>query len=799
MTVPLERNLDAGRTVDRLRCDQHRTDAYGGPWPGRIALVTMPALVFGIVALTYGRGLTEGFADSFKYVHDAHTNLFVVSERAAALKGDQPLFDAKWFHPYPHAAAFMEHLIFSGGLYGLLKAAGFGEASAYNVAALLLLVLNYLASELLLKELLGRRLFSVPLAMMAAFSPYCWARYYAPLNTAFFPSVLALVVLRRACVRPSWTTGLGAPLLVALQFWTAMYVGMFAVILAVFVVPATLLLVPDRVQLRRMAVRLGAGLVAALVALVPIWRAYDGPMRTLHPGESYEYVSAYQSMTFATLWAPAPLDCRLRLLGKERTPTECAEENFIGWPLAILGLATVLGLFAGWLNRLRIRARMRELTDPSFVVPVVTIAAAAGLCLVVGATWPWHLGMLGLLLRRRSDGRPATSFALHLVELGLLVYDVALNPAISLPWGELRSSYALFHRYVPGMSGIRSEYRIVVFLPLIVAILVGVYWRRLATSWPLRSRRWAAAVLLAVTLPSSLPAWQGFVPALPDRGSPTMQAASALPGGAILAVMLAKGTALARPNDAAQARLDSYIVVHGHRTVTGYSGYVSPAAKALVAAAALPDERQRVVQSVRLARLFGATHMLVGWLDERAPAEDRIVEAAAGSIRTVARDEHFALFELVPNAVGAGLAPSPGASPGSHLLDANVTTSFTRAASTDSASTARHVSSGAQQAGEWVEARFKGTRRVDAVVFSPGLEVESIPHQFVVEARVGGVWREVASSRSLALPDELIRHPLSGVFRVPLSQIDADTVRLRLVEGSPFRWSLANFGAEGKP
>ena len=127
MTVPLERNLDAGRTVDRLRCDQHRTDAYGGPWPGRIALVTMPALVFGIVALTYGRGLTEGFADSFKYVHDAHTNLFVVSERAAALKGDQPLFDAKWFHPYPHAAAFMEHLIFSGGLYGLLKAAGCGE------------------------------------------------------------------------------------------------------------------------------------------------------------------------------------------------------------------------------------------------------------------------------------------------------------------------------------------------------------------------------------------------------------------------------------------------------------------------------------------------------------------------------------------------------------------------------------------------------------------------------------------------------------------------------------------------
>ena len=63
----------------------------------------------------------------------------------------------------------------------------------------------------------------------------------------------------------------------------------------------------------------------------------------------------------------------------------------------------------------------------------------------------------------------------------LLVVDIALNPTIEFLDFKFSSVYQYFFAFVPGFDGLRSEYRIIVLLPIFMSIIAAIALRRFFT------------------------------------------------------------------------------------------------------------------------------------------------------------------------------------------------------------------------------------------------------------------------------------------------------------------------------
>jgi hypothetical protein len=790
--------------------------------PSRVAAVLLPLAAVALVVFTHGWQLWWGIADSFKWSYDAHLIVHNVDDRYRAFAGAHDWLDADWFFPYPRPIVFMEPLFVEGVVYGAMRLLGLPAAAAFNACVGLLMLLNEASAYLLLRNLGSRRTVATLLAMLAAFSPFVWARYYSPFNTIFFPAVLALVLILRATRRPAWLPCIAAPVLLAVQTWTGLYVTMFAVLCGLALAPQLVARAGQSGALSQAALRLSVGAVLAAAMVWPVAKTYREGLAELHPGASYEYVSHYQPKSWGDHFSAASVPCRFGLVGSRQDVAACREEMFLGWPLLSVGLLGVAFFLFAFARRRAGRslepADSSEAVESSLPEPAKRrsrtarvagmLIIGAGAALAAKATWPFHLACLAVLPLRPGHDGSRTRYVVDsvwLMYLAFLIFDVSMNPKVNLPGTSLRSVHSIFY-HVPGMSGIRSEYRVVVFLPLVVAAFVAVQLREAESSLKgagrRRSLRLAAYVVAGlVVLLYSQPPWQRFFEIVPFRESAVLEAAGALPNDAVLSVLAGEGGAIRWPTDADRARLDSYIMVHRHRTLSGFTNYTVPGASTLLAAAALPDPEARVLSAARVSRLFGASHLLIHWLDADAPSGWGLSPALGRAVRVVASDKRFALLEVLPMAdVAFGPARESFVPEEAARIYARLSASFglVEAGTNAPCQTEVVCSAGPQREGDALVLSFTRDVTAETLVIQPGLNTEGLPQGFVVEALVGGRWQPVASRDRWAISWDQIEHPRTGVLGVKLEAVRSEGVRVRLTTGSPFRWQLADVWVEGR-
>jgi hypothetical protein len=764
------------------------------------------AVVLG-VAPFLGR-LANGVATAHEYWYDAVGHLYLSWERFRSLTLRQGFFDFRWFFPYADTGTYNEPGLTHGLLFGLFDLAVPGEALAFNLALVAILALNALALQALLRDAVRHRWVAAIFAVAGALCPFAWTRYAHPPNTVIFWGLLGLLFLRRAARRPTWPRCAAAPALFTVQLYSSFYTGMFFLVPLVLFLPAAVARARAGGHAGRFLLRSGLAAAAGLPLLAALQLSYADTREQLGTVNSHEYVSEYMKRDlsdFADASSPA---CRLGLFGVTRPEEDCRAEMFPGWP-ALAGAG--LGLLAAGLALAirRGRAAGGEGGGRAWLRVGLPVAGAAA-ALIAGSTWPFHLGLWAALAI--PGRRPGGALALRCpaavpAAAALLVIDVALNPVVGLGGSGLASIHRAFFELVPGFDGLRSEYRIVVLLPPLLAWIGALAARRLLLLRPLRRSPGATRILLAtaaaLVLFEALPGWQEFAP-LPrsDRTPPVLVAARELPPGAVLAVVKGRDLGLTGRRHRDANYFLGHIALHGHRQVTGYSTYNAPGSEAVEQAARVPAPGERLAWAARTARLFGATHLLVDWREAKTPAEGEVSRwfSASGRLHLVARDDHLALGEILERddtargSVPSDREPAGVAIDGIRVRPAGGTPAT---AATDGNPRTGWRSRTAQRSGDEVRIELPGKTCVAGLAFTPGLRVTGLPTAWSVLVPGEDAPRALFEKRRWEIPSDLIGHPLDGMVRATFEPVETDVLLLRVDEPSAFPLVLAEVAVVG--
>jgi hypothetical protein len=771
----------------------------------RVPAVLLPLAVLIAGALPHLDRLGDHVAKAHEYWYDATGHLYLSWERFGALTFQHGFFDFRWFHPYADTGTYNEPSLTHGLLFGLFDLITPGEAWAFNLAMLAILGLNGIALYLLLRDFVRRPWIAALLATAGALSPFAWIRYAHPPNTIVFWGLLGLLLLRLAARRPTWLRCAAVPALFTAQLYSSFYAGMFFVVPLVVLLPTSLAAARARRCLGRFVLRTGlvALLFVPLLALLQV--SYADTRRELGKVNTYEYVSGWMKRGTADLADAAPLVCQLRLFGVSRPQEQCRGEMFPG--RIVLATAALSALLAAFLALRRFGAG--DLT--SRLVRVALVVTGGIVALVLGLTLPFHVGLwaaLAVSAGRRGGSLAVTSPIAAPIAAALLVVDVSVNPTVQLFGFELASIHRIFFEVIPGFDGLRSENRIAVLLPPLLAIVGAVGLRRLLALGPLRRRRWVApAILVPLALLIAIdcqPAWQEYEP-LPrsDRAPAVLRTAADLSDDAVIAVVKGRGAGITRRRDWDANYFLGHIVTHGKRQISGYSTYNTPASEAIELAAGLRSRRARLMWVARLAHLFGATHLLIDWREAEAPGDAALDPMlAAGGLVLVARDRHLVLAAIGrrgdtargPVAAAPGVSEpvvAPESAGGSRR-------SWRLGRALDGDPETVWSSRTPQRKGQWVELAFDRPVRAAGLVFSPGRRVETLPTGFVVELDAGRGWRAVHEQPRWEVPYSLIARPGTGLVSVPLPAEPFQRLRLRLTADSPFAWNLARLEVRGR-
>jgi hypothetical protein len=775
--------------------------AMGSPKPRRFrvpaVLLPLAALLVGI-APHLGR-LGDHVVRAHEYWYDALGHMYIAWERFGALTFQHGFFDFRWFYPYADTGTYNEPSLTHGLLFGLFNLVTPGEAWAFNLAMIAILALNAVALYLLVRDFVHRPWIAAVLATVGALSPFAWIRYAHPPNTVIFWGLCGLLLLRMAARRPTWPRCAAVPALFTVQLCSSFYAGMFFLVPLVVFLPAALASAWRNGLLARLVLRAGLCSLACAPLLAALQLSYADTRQELGQVNTYEYVSGWMKRSTADLADAAPLTCQLRALGISRPQAECRGEMFPGRLIPVLATLSLLVALALALRRLRAGGGLlRVAVRPACVVVGAVLAA------VLGLTLPFHLGLWAALAwpgRRPGRALAVSSPIAVPLAAALLVIDVSVNPTVSLLGLELDSIHRIFFAVVPGFDGLRSENRIAVLLPPLLAIVGAVGLRRLLAIDPVRRRRWAApAALVPLALLAAVdaqPAWQEYEPfPRSDRIPDALEAAAELHPDAVLAVVKGRGHGITRREDWDANYFLAHIVLHGHRQVTGYSTYNTPASQAIERAARI-RRGERLGWVARTAYLFGASHLLIDWRETRPPADRAILERLGrdGGMTLVARDQHMALYAIDPlpgvahgpvSAKTLDLGPviAPDRARGSgrgwklgSVLDGDPATTWS--------------SRTRQKSGQWIELSFAQPVRAAGLVFAPGLRTETLPTGYVVEIADREGWQTVVEKDRWEVPQSLVDRPGSGVVALPLPPTRFTRLRMRLTEGSPFAWNLA--------
>ncbi|MCP4710047.1 MAG: hypothetical protein GY869_15595, partial [Planctomycetes bacterium] len=207
----------------------------------------------------------------------------------------------------------------------------------------------------------------------------------------------------------------------------------------------------------------------------------------------------------------------------------------------------------------------------------------------------------------------------------LLIVDVALNPVIEVFDYSFASIHQYFFYYLPGFDGMRSEYRIIVLLPVFLSIIAAISTRRFLAYMTFKGlRRTVFIILLMLSMWSifdAQPSWQEYKPApRTDRKSKIFAAASSLPPKAVIAFVRGRGYEIAPYLEHRGAYWVNYILLHGHRQITSKSTYMAPASMAIgFRVGSLRNKKTRLKWAQRIAYMFGGTHLIIDWGDQRTP------------------------------------------------------------------------------------------------------------------------------------------------------------------------------------
>jgi hypothetical protein len=286
--------------------------------------------------------------------------------------------------------------------------------------------------------------------------------------------------------------------------------------------------------------------------------------------------------------------------------------------------------------------------------------------------------------------------------------------------------------------------------------------------------------------------------------TPVLEAASELPEGSVIAFMNGRGDTLVRYLEHVGAYWDNYIVLHGHRQITSKSTYKTPASEAIAwGATRLAEKDKRIRWSRRIAYMFGATHIIIDWGGARAPST-RVIEAMiahAPGARMLARDREMVLLEIgTPSKTAHGPVPSARIE-GTELEVAWQMRSSDRSAegelAFDEDFTTMWTGRRGQRVGDWVEFEADEPRCLTGVGFTPGLRIERQPVAYSVEVLTDSGWKEVASQTRWEVPQTMVEKPGTGMIRIPFPSVRSGLIRISIIEGSPWPWSIAEFRAYG--
>ncbi len=769
----------------------------------RFAPVLFPFAVILVGIAPHVRKLGDYLVASHEYWYDGLIHTYLSWERFSALKFDHGFFDYKWFAPYSSTGTYNEPGLTNGILFGLFDALTPGEVWAFNLSMIAILALNGLALYLLIKDFVHNRWVAAIFATVGALSPFAWVRYFHPANTIIFWGLLGLLFLRRAVREPTWRRCFAAPALFVAQLFSSLYTGMFFFVPLILLAPMAVAEAHARGLLAKFCLRIGVAVLAMLPLLAGLQLAYLDTRHELGRENTYAYVSMWMKRGTQDLVPKAPLTCQLRTLGVVADQKKCRDELFPG---RLVLVTAVLGLLAACMVSIRKKRRSKYwIFHVAF--PLVGLVAA----LLSGYTFPVHIGIwLALcwpLWQPRKWAGVRNRMAVY-AAVSLFIVDVALNPTIDIGV-ELASIYQLFFYAVPGFDGIRSEYRIVVLLPVFLAIVGAIATRYLVTMAALR--RWhrcrlaMLVVLGAWAVFDAQPAWQEYRPApRSDRRTPVLAAAAALPQDAVLAIVKGRGRTITRRIDADGAYWDAYVMIHGHRQITNKSTYKAPASESIQRSVVrLRNRAARLPWAMRLAYLFGGTHMIIDWRGASAPS-NRVVEKMLpdeATTKIVARDEHMVLVEI-EDFPGTAHGPVPATKTVDEVID---TTWKVRSSGAWSKNPTKNAVDGdfqtrwstrrSMSTDDWISFEAPGAVCVSGIGFTPGLGIERHPTSYTVEVYENGSWRRVAEQTRWEIPQTLVDRPGSGLIDVSIKPVQTKKIRIRSTCKTPWPWSIARFVA----
>ncbi len=760
-----------------------------------VLLLPLATVIIGL--LPHLSRLSDNTAEAHPHWWDAMGHLYLCWERFRSLTFQQGFFDFLWYYPYANTGTYNEPSLTQGLLFGVFSLFTAGEPLAFNLGMATIVLLNAIALYVLTDEMVNHRWVAVIFATVGGLSPFAWVRYAHPPNTVIFWGLLGLYFVSKASSHASWRNCLAALAMFVIQAFSSFYVSMFFVIPLLFFVPAALVKSVQTKQVKRLLLR---GVLATLLFLPFLFfltASYTYTRTELNRKNTYEYVSRLLPRTTTDYLDVGPIACHLRALGITEDKNKCRGEMFPG-RLVIAGTVLALILAVGH------AAAGKWLTRSVFVRSFLVVVGLT-FAVVLRESWPFHLAVwanLWLPVRGKGCLAVRSPIAVPLVT-ALVVADIACNPTVRILGIDFGSIHRIFYSVIPGFDGLRTEYRIAVLLPPLMA-MIGAHGLRglLQLSWLRKSSLARVSLLVSLTLccvVEGQPRWQDYrYLGRSDRPEPVLSTVARLPSDAAVAVVKGRGPGIARRNPRDACYFVAFPVIHKHPQITGYSTYDSPAAVAIERAERLNDHDARLKWASRLAYLFGGTHLIVHWRREQTP-HAAILQAMAAVIGSethlVSADSHLALFRLGTFADvshGPVSAPRPAGNAVRPLHMRASTGEMGMHPAYDDHPHSAWNSGFLQRRGQWVSLHFGRKHTFQAIGFTPGLRVESVPLAYTIEALTGANWESVASVRKWTVTQDLIERPGTGHIVVAFPKTSTDRLRIRIDAATPWPLRLAD-------
>jgi len=300
--------------------------------------------------------------------------------------------------------------------------------------------------------------------------------------------------------------------------------------------------------------------------------------------------------------------------------------------------------------------------------------------------------------------------------IALGAFVLSLGPHASA-WGHpvpFEAPYGWLLHVVPGLSGIRAVARLAVVVAMAVAVLAGF-----GATWLLNRApsRWRIALTAALIVGAMAEGWAAPLPLVrfdpvDDGDRDAYEYVRHLPAGGVLELPISTASY------AREARYQYLTLLHGHRIVNGYSGYISPLTAFLGGAQSPLNEADRASDVMAAVRTAGVRFLVIhrAWMEDRQvlAAWDRTLATDAGQLFSALTFGDTTVAALAPIGVpapektGAAVPPASIHATASHSVD-RIPLMF------DGDFDTRWVSGGPQQGDEWIALDFDRPRDIAAV------------------------------------------------------------------------------------